>query len=111
MANELRELLGDLMKKDGRLFITTIILMVIASFLQGVTILMLVPIMNIMEVGEAADLPFGLSRFLSFLLSLPFGLRLFVLLFCFFVIMTLQAVSVRMVKVRSMRLASHRFLD
>jgi ATP-binding cassette subfamily C protein len=106
MANELRELLGDLMKKDGRLFITTIILMVIASFLQGVTILMLVPIMNIMEVWEAADLPFGLSRFLSFLLSLPFGLRLFVLLFCFFVIMTLQAVSVRMVKVRSMRLAS-----
>ena len=106
MANGLRELLGDLMKKDGKLFITTIILMVISSFLQGVTILMLVPIMNIMEVGEAADLPFGLSRFLSFLLSLPFGLRLFVLLFCFFIIMTMQAVSVRMVKVRSMQLAS-----
>ena len=66
MANGLRELLGDLMKKDGKLFITTIILMVISSFLQGVTILMLVPIMNIMEVGEAADLPFGLSRFLPF---------------------------------------------
>ena len=106
MAKELRELLGDLMEKDGNLFVTTIVLMVIASFLQGVTILMLVPIMNIMEVGEAADLPFGLSRFLSFLLELPYGMRLFVLLMCFFLIMALQAITVRSVKIRSMRLAS-----
>ena len=106
MINELKCLLGDLMNNNGRLFITTLVLMVISSFLQGVTILMLVPIMNIMNVGEASDLPFGLSRFLSFLWSMPFGMRLFVLLSCFFVIMTVQAITVRSVKMRSMRLAA-----
>ncbi|MDO4803612.1 MAG: ABC transporter ATP-binding protein [Lachnospiraceae bacterium] len=106
MANELRELLGDLMIRDGKRFYITIILMIASSMLQGVTILMLVPIMNIMEVGDARDLPFGLSSFLSFLFKLPYGFRLFTLLAFFFAVMSVQAVVTRMVKVLSMKLAS-----
>lgn len=110
MVHELGAVLRDVLKKDAGLFVWTLVLMIVSSLLQGVTILTLIPILGILNIGGAssdATLPFGLSAAAAALNAQPLLLRLIFVLGFFFVIMLVQAAAHRKMRVQCMQLASN----
>ncbi len=110
MIHELGAVIDDVMHKDGRLFVWTLFLMIVSSLLQGVTILTLVPILGILNIGGASSdmsLPFGLSPIIARLNAEPLIVRLLLVLGFFFVIMLVQASAHRKMRVQCMQLASN----
>lgn len=110
MIHELGAVLRDVLKKDAGLFVWTLVLMIVSSLLQGVTILTLIPILGILNIGGAstdATLPFGLSLAAAKLNEQPLLIRLILVLGFFFVIMLVQAAAHRKMRVQCMQLASN----
>ena len=110
MIHELGAVLRDVLKKDAGLFVWTLVLMIVSSLLQGVTILTLIPILGILNIGGAktgVTLPFGLSAVAARLNEQSLFIRLILVLGFFFVIMLVQAVAHRKMRVQCMQLASN----
>ncbi len=100
MKDNLFILCKKLYRKNPRDFVVTLLLMTLSSLLQGVSILMLVPILSIINIG-------GDNVLSNIFAGLPFAFRILILLVIFFLVMTLQAVTGKIVKVRSVSIAAN----
>ena len=80
----MRMLLREVWRDDGRRFAHIIALNILVSLLSGIGIMMLIPLLNMLNVGESGMLPASFA-------ALPYGAQIAVILAAYILLVTVKA--------------------
>ena len=91
-------MLRDVWSRDRRGFLTILFLNIAVSLTGGISIVMLVPMLGLLDVSEGAAS--ALSLFTASLQSLPYGLQVVILIGCYFLLVVFKALLARVLSIR-----------
>ena len=91
-------MLRDVWSRDRRGFLTILFLNIAVSLTGGISIVMLVPMLGLLDVSEGAAS--ALSLFTAPLQSLPYGLQVVILIGCYFLLVVFKALLARVLSIR-----------
>ncbi len=94
----MKNMLRDVWSRDRRGFLTILFLNIAVSMTGGISIVMLVPMLGLLEISEGATS--ALSMFTAHLQKFPYEAQVIVLIGCYFLLVVFKAYLGRLLSIR-----------
>ncbi len=94
----MKNMLRDVWSRDRRGFLTILFLNIAVSLTGGISIVMLVPMLGLLDISEGAAS--ALSMFTAPLQNLPYEAQVFILIGCYFLLVVFKALLGRMLSIK-----------